>query len=115
MGGIEWEQMEICSRYGADFFPTPLSLKMGVADNLKSKLLPVNGIRHLPVGDTSGWYVWAGDDLSKDPNYFRPLHIEHIDEWRSGLMKFLGLAPGWRFQVAPGHEDVWFDPSVLIE
>jgi hypothetical protein len=23
------------------------------------------------------------------------------------------LGPGWRFLVAPGQEDVWFDPNLL--
>lgn len=25
----------------------------------------------------------------------------------------LGLAEGWRFLIAPGHEDVWYDASLL--
>ena len=24
-----------------------------------------------------------------------------------------GLPPGWRFLIAPGHEDVWYDGSLL--
>jgi hypothetical protein len=28
-------------------------------------------------------------------------------------MKYLGLAPGWRFLVAPGYKDVWFDAKLL--
>jgi hypothetical protein len=23
------------------------------------------------------------------------------------------LGPAWRFLIAPGYEDVWFDPSLL--
>jgi hypothetical protein len=29
------------------------------------------------------------------------------------IVKYFGLGPGWRFLVAPGHEDVWFDPILL--
>jgi len=28
-------------------------------------------------------------------------------------MKYLGLAPGWRFLVAPNYEDVWEDYDLL--
>ena len=27
--------------------------------------------------------------------------------------EMLGLGPGWRFLIAPGHEDVWFDANLL--
>jgi hypothetical protein len=32
-----------------------------------------------------------------------------------GLTKYLGLAPGWRFLIAPGYEDVWFDEILLLK
>ena len=111
----ERAQRALCDRYGAEFVPSALSGKIGIAEDVRSGLLPVNGLRHLPVGDTTGWYLWAGDELKGDPDYFKPLHLEHLDEWCPGLMKFMGLAPGWRLQVAPGHEDVWFDPALLVE
>ena len=31
------------------------------------------------------------------------------------VLPYLGLAPGWRFLLAPGHVDVWFDPATLEE
>ena len=27
--------------------------------------------------------------------FFRPLHVEHVDEWSLLIRKYLGLAPGW--------------------
>jgi hypothetical protein len=66
-----------------------------------------------PAGDTTGWYIWAGDHLSDDPTFFVPLHVEHLDEWAPQVLKFLGLAPGWRFLVAGEYEDVWYDPNLL--
>jgi hypothetical protein len=46
---------------------------------------------------------------------FLPLHVMHLDEWCPDVMRFLGLPPGWRFLVADGYQDVWDDPSLLIE
>jgi hypothetical protein len=31
----------------------------------------------------------------------------------SEIVKYLGLAPGRRFLISQGHEDVWFDESLL--
>jgi hypothetical protein len=28
-------------------------------------------------------------------------------------MPYLSLPPGWRFLIAPGHEDVWEDQSLF--
>ena len=61
--------------------------------NVKKGMLPVNGLRHWPEGDTSGWYIWAGE-YSEDPDFFKPLHIEHLMEWCPWVEKYLGLAPG---------------------
>jgi hypothetical protein len=74
---------------------------------------PRNGLRHPPEGDTTGWYIWAGDTLSDDADFFEPLHVRHLVERCPELLKFLGLPPGWRFLVASAHEDVWEDESLL--
>lgn len=29
------------------------------------------------------------------------------------VLPYLGLPPGWRFRIAPGHSDVWDDPELL--
>ena len=106
-------QRRICATYGAKFCPAPPGKKLGIAENVRGGLLPINGLRHPPVGDTSGWYVWAGEELSADADFFQPLHIEHLEEWCPGIQKYLGLAPGWRFLIANEYEDVWFDPELL--
>ena len=107
------EQKNICERYNVAFVDTPSFLKVGISLNVKEGLKPVNGLRHPPQGDTSGWYIWAGEELSEDPNFFLPLHIEHLEEWCPEIIKYLGLPPGWRFLSAPGYEDVWEDKSLL--
>jgi hypothetical protein len=49
------------------------------------------------------------------PDFFAPLHVRHGAEWRHELVQYLALPPGWRFLLAPGHEDVWQDESLLFE
>lgn len=106
-------QQALCSRFGAQFCVSPEMHKMGIAWNVRSTLIPINGMRHPPTKDVTGWYIWAGEHLSEADDFFVPLHVSHLDEWRVGLTKYLGLAPGWRFLIAPGHEDVWFDEKLL--
>ena len=102
-----------CARYGAEYMGTDLSDLVGIAENIRSGVLPINGLRHPRIGDTSGWYIWAGDTLPDDPDFFRPLHASHVAEWCSQAEPCLGLAPGWRFLIAGDYEDVWFDETLL--
>src|SRR5689334_6400751 len=74
-------QNELCRRYGVDFVAAPPELKGGIARNVREGVLPINGLRHPPEGDTTGWHIWAGEELSNDPDFFVPLHVEHLDEW----------------------------------
>jgi hypothetical protein len=107
------EQKNICEKYGVNFFESPPELKVGISLNVKNGLQPINGLRHPPEGDTTGWYIWAGEDFSDDPDFFVPLHVKHLDEWCPEIVKYLGLPPGWRFLIANDYEDVWEDPSLL--
>lgn len=59
--------------------------------------------------------VYLGGEIPHDDRFFEPMHVEHMVELCPHLMRYLGLPPGWRFQVAPDHEDVWFDPTLLVE
>ena len=110
---IDTIQKNICEKYQAMFFSTSNDLKVGISLNVKQGLQPINGLRHPPVGDTSGWYIWAGDELSDEPDFFKPLHIFHVQEWCPEIEKYLALPPGWRFLIADGYEDVWFDETLL--
>jgi hypothetical protein len=107
------EQLEVCQLFGAKPEPVDLSLKIGISLNVKDDVWPVNGLRHPPEEGTSGWFIWAGDELSSDSDFFVPLHLEHVTEWRAEIFRYLALPPGWRFLVAPDYEDVWFDESLL--
>lgn len=110
---IEQLQKEICKKYAAQFTPLNLNLKLGISDDFLSGKLPLNGLRHPPENGTCGWFLWAGEDLSTDKNYFKPLHTVHLIEKCPSILKFLGLPPGWRFLVAGDYEDVWFDEKLF--
>ena len=91
----------------------PEDLKAGIATNVACAAIPVNGLRHPPAGDTTGWYIWAGEELPHDPSFFTPVHVWHLKESRPDVLKYLALPPGWRFLIAGEYEDVWYDASLL--
>ena len=111
----EWEakQLQVCRRFGVEPYPTPRQLKVGIARNVKDQIAPVQGIRHPPEGDTTGWYIFAGEEMSRDDDFFIPLHVEHLERWCPQAIPYLLLPPGWGFVVAPGYEDVYFNERLL--
>lgn len=86
---------------------------VGLARDVRTGLMPINGLRHPPAGPTSGWYLWAGGELSTRDDYFEPCHIVHLATTCPAVMPYLLLPPGWRFLIAPNVEDVWFDDTLL--
>jgi hypothetical protein len=107
-------QRTICERYGAEFYHTDPYQVIGVANNVQDKtLFPINGVRHPIEGQSTGWYVWRGDVLSTEDDFFKPHHVMHIHQICPEILAYLGLAPGWRFLIAPGYEDVWYDETLL--
>jgi hypothetical protein len=110
----EENQRKFCEQHGTAWYPAPANLKVGVSRNLKSTIVPVNGLRHPPAGDTTGWYLWAGEGgPPSDPEFFVPLHVAHLSTWRPEVLKFLGLPPGWRFLTDGTYEDVWHDSALV--
>jgi hypothetical protein len=104
----------LCERLCVAAAPPSLDSKVGIA--LRTlHLRPLNGLRHLPSGDTCGWYIWGGEVLGDADDFFEALHVSHLPERCAEVVKYLDLPAGWRFLVAPGHEDVWFDPKLLVE
>jgi hypothetical protein len=106
------EQKEICDRFGAPYLEASPIFKVGISLNVKDGVMPINGLRHPVEGDTTGWYIWAGE-YSEDPDFFVPLHASHLKEWCPLAVKFLGLAPGWRFLATDNYVDVWEDLTLL--
>jgi hypothetical protein len=113
MNKVTQEQQELCKKYGVPWVASPEGLKVGIARNARTGLLPLNGLRHPPQGDTTGWYLWAGEELSTAPDFFEPLHVLHLTEVCPAVLRFLGLPPGWRFLTAGEYVDVWEDPKLL--
>lgn len=103
---------DVCARFGLTPDPPGPGSIVGVADNALAGEKPLNGLRHLSVGNTTGWYIWSGD-LSDVDDFFKPFHIEHIAEAVPDVVPYLSLPAGWRFLLAHGYEDVWEDSSLL--
>jgi hypothetical protein len=109
---LEDQQLAMCNRYAVPCMPAEPESKVGFALRTQGQL-PLNGLRHPPQGDTNGWYLWYGEELSDDPTFFAPLHTKHLQVCCPEALKFLGLPPGYRFLVAGDYVDVWFDESLL--
>ena len=105
-------QAAVCERFGVDPIPLETMAKLGVSQSVREGLMPLNGLRH-PSAETSGWFIWAGEELSEDPDFFLPLHPEHLVQSRPELLPYLALPPGSPFLIAENYEDVWFDASLL--
>lgn len=110
---IRVAQLAVCERLSAQPSESPDTLKAGLAKNARGWELPLNGLRHPPEGDTSGWYIWSGTELSDDPDFFEPVHVAHLSELCPLALPYLLLPPGWRFLLAPDIEDLWFDAELL--
>lgn len=108
-------QLDLCARHGVAPVEVGPNEKIGIAENVRSDLLPINGMRVEPEEGTSGWYIWAGKEPSEDPAFFGPLHAAHLASWCQVALPFLLLPPGWRFLVAGNHVDVWFDGQLLAK
>jgi hypothetical protein len=109
-------QREVCDRYGVPHTPSRPDLKVGI--NLDGTLFPINGLREQQdpeYDELSGWFIWNGErSIDQDDDaFFKPLHGWHLPERCPTVLAYLALPPGWRFLIAPDHEDVWYDPTLL--
>jgi hypothetical protein len=114
MADLEKLQQQVCSQWQVEYTPFDLSLRLGIASNFSSIELPLNGLRHLPEGDTCGWYLFSGEDFSGADDAFNSMHAYYLEQQCPALLKFLALPPGWRFLITEEYEDVWFDPNLLV-
>jgi hypothetical protein len=106
-------QEQTCLRLGVSCFPNSPDLKVGMSQFTRGIVSPLNGLRHPPTGDTSGWYIWRGGEPSEEADFFMAIHAAHLTDLCPEAIPYLGLPPGWRFLIAEGYEDVWFDASLL--
>ena len=68
---------------------------------------------HLTWARAAGSSGWAAEIDEGDDAFFQPIHLAHVESAHPAVLPYLALPPGWRFQVALDHEDVWFDESLL--
>src|SRR5256885_5694679 len=73
------QQLAICEKYGQPCIIPPPDSKIGFALKTAGKV-PINGLRHPEKADTNGWYIWCGEELSKAPDFFSPLHTAHLQK-----------------------------------
>jgi len=109
---MERMQAELCAEYGAVFTPSNSTVNSGIALQTLG-LFPFHGLRHPTTPDTTGWYLWCGEEFSQDPKFFQPVHTGHVYQNCPEIRRLLGLAPGYRFLLAADYLDVWFDQSLL--
>jgi hypothetical protein len=111
---ISWTQRRLCHRLGVDPLLPGQGTMIGIALGRGPELRPLNAIRHLPVGQSNGWYVWRGGPIPRDEDdFFSPSHVEHAKDHFPELLPYLALPPGWGVVLAPGYEDVWYDEAFL--
>jgi hypothetical protein len=114
MSDVEQLQQAICAMYSVPWCPSSPTEIVGIASNVRSAIIPVNGLRHPRTPGTTGWYIWAGEgDVPEAADFFKPVHLSHLFGWRPEIVKFLGLPPGWRFLTDGTYEDVWADATLL--
>jgi len=104
-------QKDVCDKYSAEYAPPKLDHKLGIALETIGKL-PVNGVRHTEENGTCGWYIWCGEEMGQDSDFFKPLHVSHIAEYLPEIERFLALPSGYRVLIANEYEDVWYDESI---
>jgi len=105
---------DVCARFGLTPDQPQPGAKLGVSRGALAGEWPLHGLRHRAEHGTSGWYLWSGE-YSPEPDFFVPLHVEHAAERLPAAAAYLSLPPGSRFLLAPDHEDVWLDPTLLGE
>lgn len=104
-------QEEVCVRFGVSGSRPGRGEKLGIA-LATIGMLPINGMR-IRLAGTCGWFIWCGGEPSSDPDFYQPLHIAHLADYLAAVQPYLSLPPGYRFQIAEGYEDVWFDQNLL--
>ncbi len=106
-------EQTICEWVGVEPQKPVAGTKLGVAlGTLGSG--QINGLRHKPENGTNGWYIWCGEELPQNDDFFSPLHIEHIEKYLPEVKEYLDLPPGYRFLIdGKNYEDVWFDAELL--
>lgn len=109
------DQQDVCEQANATPLPPAQGSKIGIAIETLGRL-PINGLRIHQSGSTNGWYIWCGGEMSFEPAFFSPMHVEHLEEIIPHVVKYLALPPGFRFLIDDsGYQDIWFDAKLVAE
>jgi hypothetical protein len=110
MDEIEKSQLEICQEYGVNRVLLDFKLKLSVSEDFfSSSEVLINGFRRSPEGNTCGWFLWKGEEMSDSEISFRQINVTYLIGHCHQVIPYLGLPTGWRFLVAGGHGRAWPD------
>ena len=84
-------QKEACKKFGANFLQCAEFLKIGISKDFDPRQFPINGLRHPPSGDTTGWYIWSGEKYSEELDFFVPLHAKHLHDRCPSIVKYWSM------------------------
>lgn len=109
----DWKkvQLGICAEHDLTPVAVRADERLGIARNVRSGQLPINGVRYRPEDGMCGWYIWAGEKTDDD-DFFDALHVAHLEDWCPIAMPFLQLPPGWCFSTDGAEASLWFEPEV---
>ncbi len=106
-------QKAVCKEFNVEPYEAFPGDKVGISQSALDGVLPLNGLRHPYTSGTTGWYLWGGEELSDAADFFKPLHVGHLQEHCKPSLKYLLLPAGWRFLTDGSYEDIWFDANLL--
>ena len=105
-------QLEICAKYEVHHVASPPTALVSVTRKVLEGMVPFNGLRLTAKGDHTGWYLWGDECLPPNPPFCNTT-VAELDERCSAVIKFLGLPPGWCFDVSTHGEYGWQDSTFL--
>jgi len=68
---VEKVQRSYCEELDQQYVAARPDLKVGFALETRGRI-PINGLRHPPEGDTTGWYLWCGEEFPSGDDSFLP-------------------------------------------
>jgi hypothetical protein len=88
---LEAKQKQVCARFNAELLRAA-GLQGRQSCTTLGDLRRLKGLRHPPEGDITGWYIWAGEELSEAGDFFQPLYVSHLQSDCPAVAFYLGLA-----------------------
>lgn len=107
-------QQSVCAKHGAKFVGVHKHSMVRLALGSLGQQ-PFQGLRSAPDGESSGWFLWAGQYSTAD-DFFQLVSYSALFEKCPQVIKYLGLPPGYRFVVdCEGYGEVWLDRPAETE